>query len=134
MAFLGKEQLLKKQKLLIEKVPLGNGDFVFVRELTARERDDYEVSLLPEKEDGERDMQDFRARIAVRSLCDKDGKNILEVQDYKKLSENISGNKMKTIATAVNRLNKIALGDNEEIVKNSEAAQSGNSTSGSVEN
>lgn len=133
MGFLERDLLLKKQKLQIEKVLLDGGDYVFVRELTARERDDYEISLLPDEEGGDRDMEDFRARIAVRGLCDKEGKSILEVKDYKKLSISLSGNRMKTIVAAINKLNKLAMGDDNEIVKNSEAAQSGNSISGSVE-
>jgi hypothetical protein len=131
---LTKEKLLQRQELQLVKVNLGNGDHVFVREMTARERDEYEISLLPDEEGQERDMSDFRARLAVRCLCNDKGNLILSVKDAQTLSNNMGAARMRLIAEAAGKLNKLPIEDQKEIEKNSTAAQSGNSISGSVEN
>jgi hypothetical protein len=134
MAFLTREKLLAKQKLEIEKVDLGGSDFVFVREMTGSERDAWEVSLLSEKEDDKKDLSDFRAKLVVHTACDEKGKFIFKSNDYKALSQNISGKRIKLIADAAGKINKVTIEDQDALVKNSEAAPSGNSTSGSVGN
>jgi len=134
MSFLTCDKLLLKQKLEIIKIDLGNDDYVYVREMTGRERDAYEVSLLPEKGEEEREMTDFRAKLVVRVACDKDGKNIFKLKDYTKLSQNISGRRLRIIANAASKLNKISEEEKKEIEKNSEAVQDGNSTSDSAGN
>lgn len=134
MSFLTCDKLLTKQKLEIVKVDLGDDDYIYVREMTGRERDAYEVSLLPEKGEEERELTDFRAKLVVRVACDESGKNIFELKDYKKLSQNISGRRLRIIANAASKLNKISEEEKKEIEKNSEAVQDGNSTSDSAEN
>jgi len=131
---LTKESLLKRQELKIEKVDLGGSDFVFVREMTARERDEYELSLLPDEEGEKRDMTDFRARLAVRTICDKKGNLVLCTDDIQALSMNMGAARMREIANAAGKLNKITQEEQEELEKNSEAAPGGNSTSDSVKN
>lgn len=134
MSFLTCDKLLSKQKLEIVKVDLGDDDYIYVREMTGRERDAYEVSLLPKKGEEEREMTDFRAKLVVRVACNESGKNIFELKDYKKLSQNISGRRLRIIANAASKLNKISNEEKEEIEKNSEAVQDGNSTSDSAGN
>ena len=67
---LNREALLKKEELKIEKVTFDNGDFVFVREMYGREKNQFEQSLVREirDEDGnvkdyERSLEDFRAKL-----------------------------------------------------------------------
>jgi hypothetical protein len=48
MKILDRESLLLKQVLAIEKVELGEGAHVFVRQMTGRERDQWEQSLMKE--------------------------------------------------------------------------------------
>ena len=90
-----REQLLKKEKLTIEKVSLGKGEFVYVREMTGRERDRFENSVLAkEVKDSkgnivsyERSLDDFRAKLAVNTVCDENGNLILNPDDYETLRD-----------------------------------------------
>ena len=138
MGLLERNELLKKEDLEIVKVPLGGEDFVFVRQMTGRERDRFEQSLVREVKDTrgridyERAMGDFRAKLAVNVVCDENGKNIFQPEDVATLSKNISAVRLELIVNVAQRLNAISEEDKEELVKNSEAAQSGGSTSGSV--
>lgn len=122
---LKREDLLKKQKLKVEKVDLGNDEYVFVREMTGRERDRFEQSLVGEVKDNEgnvifyeRKLEDFRAKLAVNTLCDENGNNLLEPGDYKTLSQNMGAARLDKIVTAAQKLNKIADEDREALVKN----------------
>jgi hypothetical protein len=138
MGQLTKEALLKKQPLKIEKVDLGNGYFVFVKEMTAREKDLFEQSLRKKivAEDGEETygqaLEDFRAKFAVNIICDEKGNLLLQHSEYPVLSQNMGAARLETIVEAGKRLNKISDKDKDALVKNSEAARSGASTSDSV--
>ena len=91
MKFLTGKDLLTRQKLTQEKVDLGNDEFVYVREMTGRERDVFEQSLSKEtivdgKTEYKRALEDFRAKLAVCVLCDQDGNLLLTSKDYPELS------------------------------------------------
>jgi hypothetical protein len=138
---LNRKKLLEKEKLQIEKVELENDDFVFVRQMTGRERDTFEQSLLKKNKDSkgqvisfEQSLDDFRAKLAVVTLCDEEGKSLLLPTDYSMLSINMSAKTLETIVNAAQKLNKISEQDKEELVKNSDAGQEDNSSSGSAEN
>jgi hypothetical protein len=45
MGQLDRSALLQKEKLEIEKVDLGNGDFVYVTQMTGHGRDAFELAL-----------------------------------------------------------------------------------------
>lgn len=117
---LTREMLLKKSDLKKKKVTFEDGSFVYVREMNGRERDLFESSILVEKEDGtvERDTKDFRAKLAVYTVCDEEGNLILKPEDYKTLSQNISAARLARIATAARDLNKITEEDKENESKN----------------
>jgi len=138
MGFLGKAALLKKDILKVKRVDLGNDDFVFVRQMTGRERDNWEQSLMKEVKDskGKRDYQtnlsDFRAKLAVNTLCDEQGNLVLTMVDFEKLSMNMSYTKLEAIVSAAQELNKITEEDKEALTKNSSGDQVANSTSDSV--
>jgi len=140
MGMLTRDALLKKEELKKEKVDLGNGDFVFVRQMTGRERDQFEQSLIEEAtgEKGEveakRSMEDFRAKVAVYTICDEDGKNILKPEDIPILSQHMSAARLELIVNKAQELNRISEEDKENLVKNSEAVQNANSTSDSAGN
>ena len=140
MGMLTREKLLKKEELKKEKVDLGNGDFVFVRQMTGRERDQFEQSLIEEVmgEKGEaeikRSMEDFRAKLAVYTICDEEGKNILGPEDIPILSQHMSAARLELIVNKAQELNRISEEDKENLVKNSEAVQNANSTSDSAGN
>lgn len=140
MGLLTREDLLTKEKLDIVKVELGEGKFVFVRQMTGRERDQFEQSMLKKHRDAkgnvlsyEQVTEDFRAKLAVCTVCDEEGKLLLRTTDIAALSSNMSAKTLETIITKAQELNKITEEDKENLVKNSEVGQADNSPSDSVE-
>jgi len=140
MKILDRESLLLKQVLAIEKVELGEGAYVFVRQMTGRERDQWEQSLMKEvktkKGMGEfvRSLEDFRAKLAVHTVCDEHGVNLLKPNDAALLSMNMGAARLELIVNKAQELNKITEEDKEDLVKNLERGQSEDSTSDSPEN
>jgi len=135
---LGREDLLKKQELKVESVELDEKSAVHVRQMTGREREQFEKSLRHEIKKGndikyEHALDDFRAKLAVCTVCDEKGVLIFQAGDYKTLSQNISAAWLDKIATVASKLNAITEEDKEDLVKNSEAAQGGDSDSNSAE-
>ena len=138
---LNRDALLAKEELTIEKVEFDNGDFVYVRQMTGHERDLFEQSLLKKNRDAkgivvsyEQATEDFRAKLAVVTLCDEAGNSILEPKDYPILSRNMSAKRLETIINKAQKLNAITEEDKEAIVKNSVADQVGSSNSDFAEN
>lgn len=120
---LDRNSLLKKEELKTEKVDLGNGSYVYVRQMTGRERDRFEQSMMKEvrnkgKVNYERSLEDFRAKLAVQTLCDEKGNNLLQPNDYEALSTNMSAAKLEKIVNIAQELNKISEEDKEALVKN----------------
>lgn len=138
MALLDRKRLLAKEVLKIERVELGEGDYVFVRQMTGRERDRFERSMLREVEDKDgnvtykRALEDFRAKLAVNTICDEKGENLLEPGDYDRLSVNMSAAKLEYIVDAAQALNKITEKDKEAMVKNSASGTNGEDSSESA--
>lgn len=146
MGLLGRKKLLEKEKLEIVKVDLGKDEsgeeiYVYVKQMTGRERDTFERTLTKEIRDEkgkikdyEQNLEDFRAKLAVRTVCDENGVLLLDAKDYTILSQNMSAAKLEAIINKAQELNKISEKDKEDLIKNSEAAPDGNSNSGCVEN
>lgn len=139
MALLNRDDLLKKEVLKIEKVDLGEGEFVYVRQMTGRERDRFEQTLMAEKKDTRgnvsyvRSLEDFRAKLAVHTICDEVGVNQLQPEDYPTLSQNMSAARLELIVNKSQEMNSISAKDKENLIKNSNAAPSDDSISDSVE-
>jgi hypothetical protein len=137
-----REQLLTREELKREKVDLNETDFVYVTEMTGNARDKFENSLLKKIRDPktglvasyEQATDNFRAKLAVNTVCDENGKLILEPGDWLKFSEAIGAKNLEKIIEKANELNGIGAKDQEEIIKNSVADQVGNSNSASAEN
>jgi len=137
---LDRKKLLQKEPLKTVKVDLGDGEHVFVREMTGRERDQFERSLYEVKEDTkstgrfkyERRLEDFRAKIAVNTLCDEKGDLLLQPEDYAQLSKSMKASKLDKIANAAQELNRITPEDKEFLVKNSDGGPAADSNSGSA--
>ena len=53
MALMNRDKLLSKEKLQIEKVELSKTDYIYVRQMTGRERDRFEQSLVKEVKDSQ---------------------------------------------------------------------------------
>lgn len=138
---LDRRALLSKEKLEIVKVELDKDEYVYVKQMTGRDRDYFEQSLIVEKknEKGEvigydRATEDFRAKLAVITICDENGKLLLQPGDFRTLSENMSAARLDKIINAAQEINKISEVSKENLLKNSEGDQVANSNSGSVEN
>jgi hypothetical protein len=135
---LDRTKLLAKETLEIEKVDLGEGNIVFVRQMTGRERDRFEASLLRKNTDKkgnttfEQSTEDYRAKLAVQTLCDKEGNPLLQPEDAPILSQHMSAARLEKIINVAQRLNVIAEVDKENLIKNSEADQEDSSNSGSA--
>jgi hypothetical protein len=138
--FLNRDELLKKEELQIVKVEFESGDYVFVRGMTGHERDIFEGTLVRKGKDAkgaptfEQATEDYRAKLAVCTVCDEAGKLVFIPRDYMKLSEMMSAKRLETIINKSQELNKISEEDKEALVKNSVADPVGNSSLGSVEN
>ena len=139
MELLNREKLLSKEKLEIVKVDLGKDEFVYVRQMTGRERDHFEQSLLKQTRDSkgkltvEQSLEDFRAKLAVNTVCDADGNLLLKPTDYPMLSQSMSAARLEKIVNEGQKLNAITEEDKEELLKNSDAVPDGSSSSDSVE-
>src|SRR4030042_1748061 len=140
MGLLKRKELLKREKLEILKVDLGNDDYVFVRQMTGRERDQFERSLYEfvdtpdakEKVKMERRLENFRAKLVVCCMCDENGDLLLEYGDIFTFSNSISAARLEKIVNVAQKLNAITEEDKEALVKNSDAGQAGNTSSDSV--
>ena len=149
--FLNKESLLAtKDTLAIEKVELLNSDgevrgYIFVREMTAKEKSTYETSLtkrIPSIGQGKNkkqeeivaNIEDARAKLAICTICDEKGVRQFEMnpQTIKTLSENLSASNMERIADVAGRLNKMTPEEQEELTKNLETDLNDSSISDSV--
>jgi ABC-type ATPase involved in cell division len=138
---LDRKALLKKEELQVVKVDLGKDEFVYVRQMTGRERDTFEQSLVKEVKDKEgnvtsydRSLTDFRAKLAVCTLSNEKGESLLEPGDYELLSMSMSAARLEKIVNEAQKINKISEEDKEALTKNSVAGQAGSSPSVSVSN
>jgi len=140
MAQLKREDLLTKEKLKIEKVEFENGDFVYVTEMTALAKDNFEQSMLKKligKEGNvtgfEQMTEEYRAKLAVCTVCDENGVLLFNKDEYHKLAACIGAKKLEKIVNAASVLNLITPADKDILVKNSKPGPENNSNSGSVE-
>ena len=138
---LDRAALLTKEELKVEKVEFENGDFVYVRQMTGRERDTFEQSLLKKNRDSkgtvisyEQSTEDFRAKLAVVTVCDENGKLVFNPLDYGILSINMSAKRLEKIVNEAQKLNAISEEEKEALVKNLEVGPADNSSSDSVKN
>lgn len=140
MKVLSRDELLRKRKLEVRRVDLGPGESVYVRQMCGRERDSFEQSIIRTTTgpDGElvmeRSLEDFRAKLAVRTICDEEGNLLLKEEDVEALSTRMPAAQLEMIVNAAQELNGITRKDRENLVKNLEPGQSGNSTSDSAGN
>jgi hypothetical protein len=141
LVLLTREDLLQKDDLKVEKVELSKG-YVFVREMTGHEKDVWEQSMLKQKPSGNKNkgveyettLDDFRAKLAVVTVCDADGNLLFKPEDYRMLNKMMSASNIEKIVAVAQRINAITQEEKDEILKNSEADQTDNSNFNSVEN
>jgi len=134
---LNKEALLKGDDLKKEKVELEDG-FVYVREMTAHEKNVWEHSLYKMTKDNkgrqnvEMNMDDYNSKLAVCTICDENGELIFNFNDYKTLRQKMSGARMDKIVEVAQRINGITDEEKENLLTSSEADQQDNSNSDSA--
>lgn len=124
MALLKREDFLKQDDFKIEKVDLGNGDFVYVKEMSAKAKEDYQRSLMEVTFDDngkpktKQKTEDLNAKLAVCTMCDKDGNLIMKPNDAHKLSEYMKASKLEKIVDASTKINAMNVDAVENEVKN----------------
>ncbi len=139
MGLLNRAGLLHKEERKVVKVDLGNDEFVYVCEMSGKMRDAFEQSMfrkikVKDKTDYESDITNFRAKLAVATVCDEKGMLLLSTSDVTILSENMSAVKLMKIADAAAELNKLTPEEQEDLIKNSKGGETADSTSASAEN
>lgn len=135
MGLPSKQQVLASKKLRLEKVPTpgwaspdqSEPCWVYVKEMTARERDAWEVSVSA-KGDGldddaakEARMVNFSASLCAATICDESGKLLFSAADVEALGE-IGSSDLKRCYRAATKLNGMDDKELAELEKNSEAA------------
>ena len=138
--FLGRKAILETQDVLaIEKVELTRGH-VFVREMTGREKNTWEQSMMKKTSSQgsgvgyETTLDNYKAKLAVVTMCDEKGKLFLDMRDLAKVNLMMSASNLEKVVNAAQKINAISEEDKEDMLKNSEADQQDNSTSDSAEN
>ncbi len=115
---LSREEILGKRHGRVEEIKVPEwGGTVFVREITASERDAFEASSLDKK--GGAKMVNIRARLAVLTLADSEGKRLFSDGDVAALGE-LPASAMDRIFEASMRVNRLTKSDVDELEKNSE--------------
>jgi len=131
---LTREDLLKGDAVEIQPVDLGDG-IVYVKQMTGRERDIFESSIIKAKRDAkgnvvsyETVMEDLRAKLVVMTLCDEKGNLLFKLEEAGTLNKLLNAKKIDLIVEAAQKLNGITEKDKEDLVKNLEQGQVGGST------
>lgn len=114
---LNKDQILQAKDAKTEKVEVPEwGGFVYVRMMTARQRDQFEAEQISDP------YKDVRARLAVHTVCDEQGEMLFQKQDVDALGQK-SAAALDRIFSAAVKLNRITKEDVDELEKNSNAAR-----------
>ena len=127
--FLDKAGILGQDDLKTEdvQVPEWGGAWVRVRTLNACERDHFEASTI--QRNGKRittNMENIRARLCLLCLIDENGERLFADEDAFPLGGK-SAAALDRIFTVAQRLNGLRDEDIEDLVKNSNGAQSADS-------
>lgn len=143
MGMLTREMMLKPEELRREKVEFDSGDFVYIRQITGAEREQFE-EMTQRKEDTEDgrvrivpDLSDFRAKLAVMTVCDEKGNLIFKPSDVAGLSNSMTAQRLGKIADAaavLNRMSQVVAGEKarDALGKPSGRGTGGDSPSASV--
>ena len=132
MAHLSRDAILAAKSLRTEEVKVPEwGGTVLVRELSGRERDEWEASLTVMR--GKQmvpDVANIRAKLAARTIVGDDGEPVFTQQDVAALGE-LSAAALDRVFDVASRLSGLNPEDVEAMTKNSGAAPGGGSSSAS---
>lgn len=128
MTTLNKNQILDAPDSKVESFDVPEwGGTTHLRTMTGAERDAFEGSIVTG--DGKaRNLANIRARLLVKTICDENGQRLFEDADAPKLGAK-SAAVLERLFVESQRMNRIGAKDVAELVGNSEAGQSGGSTS-----
>ena len=123
---LTRDQILQADDLTREQVDVPEwGGFVYVRELTASEKDDLDAeNYVLKGRETVINRRAFKARLLARTICDDKGKALFTLKDLQTLGAK-SQKAMDRLAAVALRLSGMTAEAQEEL--------SGNSTGGSPE-
>ena len=119
MAILSKDAILSADDLPKELVSVPEwGGEVYVRCLTATERDDWEASVMHmEGNKTKANLHNLRAKLVARTVCDEAGARLFEDADVATLGAK-SAAALDRLYTVAARLSKISKTDEEELLGN----------------
>lgn len=125
--------MVQLKKELVDVPEWGEGVQVWVKELTAEQRDSYEQSLTDIKQKGNKtqvtpNFINSKARFAVKCIVDEKGNRIFQDVEAKKLGR-LSAQAINRIVEAGYRLSGMNKEDLEDIEENLSSAQSEDSPS-----
>lgn len=116
---LDRDMILNASDMDIEAVPVPEwGGTVFVKTMCGFERDALEASISGGSK-GKTNLEDFRAKIAVATVCDREGNALFTRADIAALTKK-SAAALDRIFTVARRLNRISEQDEQELVENLE--------------
>lgn len=127
---LSRDQILEAKDLETREVDVPEwGGTVLVRALSGTDRDAYEASLVQIR--GKQqvpNLANIRAKLVARAVVDEDGSRLFSDADIKALGQK-SAAALSRVFTVAAEMSGLDEKDIEEIEGNSDAAQSGASTS-----
>lgn len=135
-AFLGRDAILAAKTLKTEQVhvpewtdPATGADTVMVRELSGRERDEYEASMAVQR-GGKMipDIRNLRAKLVARSVIGEDGGPVFAPEDVDILGE-LSAAALDRVFEVASRLSGLSEADLEAASGNSGTGQAAGSSS-----
>lgn len=126
--YLSKELILQAQDIQREEVDVPEwGGVVLVRGLNGKQRDALESSMIEGKgKNANVNLVNLRAKLVARSIVDEDDTRIFDDADIPALAEK-SAVALNRVYEVAQRLSGITKDDVDELTKNSEATQSGDS-------
>lgn len=121
-----REAILGAKVLRKEEIQIDDwGCSVWVRTLSGTERDSFEQAMISRK-NGTVDMSNVRARLAVLTICNAEGKRIFRDDDAHELGQT-SSRALDQCFEAAQRLNGFRKEDVEDLAKNYGSARNGDS-------
>lgn len=124
---LSREEILGLDDLVREPVviPEWKNETLFVRVMSGTERDLFEAEMLrdPEADPATR-MQNLRARLAVLTVCDAEGKSLFFLSDVEALGKK-SSRALDRIFEVARRLNALTPEEVDTLAKNSNDVPNG---------
>lgn len=128
MKFLSKEDLLNRE-VKVSKVVFENDEYVYVKEMSGRDRSVLEMSMMKFKNGNDlasitsendiiMDTTNLKAKYACMCLCDEKGNLLFTIDDADKFGSAISSTELDIIVDEADKLNAFMTKEKEKIVKN----------------